>query len=151
MAHRLILLLVALQQQRTTALEHRLACLIEIRTSHLLASAYGNTISTLHALAAKGIKTHMDGMRQHGGARSAIPSVMVDQESAYVTVEISRYSGEYAIYISDEYGVPLSNTNGIVEGRTYSILETEDLPIGNYTIMIVLGNLVYKGKFHITH
>lgn len=34
----------------------------------------------------------MDGMRQHGGARSAIPSVMVDQESAYVTVEISRYS-----------------------------------------------------------
>lgn len=82
---------------------------------------------------AKGIKTHMDGMRQHGGARSAIPSVMVDQESAYVTVEISRYSGEYAIYISDEYGVPLSNTNGIVEGRTYSILETEDLPIGNYT------------------
>ena len=53
---------------------------------------------------AKGIKTHMDGMRQHGGARSAIPSVMVDQESAYVTVEISRYSGEYAIYISDEYG-----------------------------------------------
>lgn len=36
---------------------------------------------------AKGIKTHMDGMRQHGGARSAIPSVMVDQESAYVMVD----------------------------------------------------------------
>lgn len=60
----------------------------------------------------------MDGMRQHGGARSAFPS---------------------------------SNTNGIVEGRAYSILETEDLPTGNYTIMIVLGNLVYTGKFHITH
>ena len=99
----------------------------------------------------KGIKTHMDGMRQHGGSRRSIPSVMVDQESSYVPVEISRYSGEYAIYISDEYGVPSSNTNGIVEGRTYSILETEDLPTGNYTIMIVLGNLIYKGKFHITH
>lgn len=49
-------------------------------------------LTTLPATA-KGIKTHMDGMRQHGGARSAIPSVMVDQESAYVTVEISRYSG----------------------------------------------------------
>lgn len=33
---------------------------------------------------AKGIKTHMDRMWQHGGARSAIPSVMIDQESAYV-------------------------------------------------------------------
>lgn len=32
---------------------------------------------------AKGIKTHMDRMWQHGGARSAIPSVMIDQESAY--------------------------------------------------------------------
>lgn len=66
---------------------------------------------------AKGIKTHMDGMRQHGGARSAIPSVMVDQESAYVTVEISRYSGEYAIYISDEYGVPSSNTDTYIHAN----------------------------------
>lgn len=77
---------------------------------------------------AKGIKTHMDGMRQHGGARSAIPSVMVDQESAYVTVEISRYSGEYAIYISDEYGVPLSNTNGIVEGAHIVFLKQKICP-----------------------
>lgn len=59
---------------------------------------------------AKGIKTHMDRMWQHGGARSAIPSVMIDQESAYVTVEISRYCGEYAIYLPEEYGVPVSNT-----------------------------------------
>ncbi len=50
---------------------------------------------------AKGIKTHMDGMRQHGGARSAIPSVMVDQESAMVDRNTTNlnfetsYNGHY--------------------------------------------------------
>ena len=52
MAHRLIFFLIAFQNQRTTAIAHVSACLIQIRTSHLLASAHGNTIVTLDATAA---------------------------------------------------------------------------------------------------
>ena len=52
MTHRLIFLLVAFQQQGATAIAHVLAILVQIRTSHLLASAHGNTIVALDATAA---------------------------------------------------------------------------------------------------
>ena len=52
MAHRLIFFLIAFQNQRTTAIAHVSACLIQIRTGNLLASAHGNTIVTLDATAA---------------------------------------------------------------------------------------------------
>ena len=52
MTHRLIFLLVAFQQQGATAIAHILAILVQIRTSHLLASAHGNTIVALDATAA---------------------------------------------------------------------------------------------------
>ena len=52
MAHRLIFLLVTFQQQGATTLSHILTRLVQIRTGNLLASAYGNTIGTLHTLAA---------------------------------------------------------------------------------------------------
>ena len=52
MAHRLIFLLIAFEQQGATAIAHVSACLIQIRTSHLLAPAYGNTIVALDATAA---------------------------------------------------------------------------------------------------
>ena len=51
MTHRLIFLLIAFQNQRTTAIAHVSACLIQIRTSHLLASAHGNTVVALDATA----------------------------------------------------------------------------------------------------
>lgn len=99
---------------------------------------------------AKDVKTYLNGTRQHGGARSVVPSVMVDQEPESVTVEISRYCGEFAIYIYDEFGNAVSNKYGVAEGNASDVLNTEALPAGNYTLTIVLGDLVYSGEFYIT-
>ena len=52
MTHRLIFLLITFKQQGATAIAHIPALLIQIRTSHLLAPAYGNTIVALDATAA---------------------------------------------------------------------------------------------------
>ena len=52
MAHRLIFLLIAFEQQGASAIAHVSACLIQIRTGNLLASAHSNTIVTLDATAA---------------------------------------------------------------------------------------------------
>lgn len=106
-------------------------------------------LMTIMSSSAKVIKTHFVKTRQQGGARSVMPLVIADQDAEEVTVEISRYCGEYTICIYDKYGMDVSCTNGVAEGNTSGIINIESLSVGTYTIEIVLGDTVYSGTFDI--
>lgn len=104
---------------------------------------------TIISSSAKVIKTHFVKTRQQGGARNVLPLVIADQEMDDVTVEVSRYCGTYAINIYNEQGMLVSCTDGVADGVASSVLDIVELPSGNYTLEIVLDNMVYTGEFYI--
>lgn len=85
---------------------------------------------------------------QHRRAR--VPSmvrVSADYEDGKITLDVTGYTGNVQIYVSDSQGNVVGYTiSPIVNGGAVT-LDIGNLKEGYYTLDVVLGNATYVGQF----
>lgn len=105
---------------------------------------------TLIPCAATGIDIRKEGTVQHGGARMpSATKVTADYDNGIVTLNVTGYTGNVQVYVSDSQGNVVGYTMSSVVNRGSVALDLGVLSEGSYYLSIALDNASYYGEFNI--
>lgn len=96
------------------------------------------------------IDVKQTGTYQHG--RPSMPLTIkpiVDLENDIITTTVAHYSGPVTITIYNEEGVTVDRAAAEALPDEPLVMDVSGLPAGEYTIEIVLSNIVFQGTFSI--
>ena len=78
-----------------------------------------------------------------------ITQVTADYDDGVVTVDVSRYTGTVQLYVYDANNTIVNYAIATISGSGTVTMSVDNIPEGDYTLYIVLGNATYNGKFTI--
>ncbi len=85
----------------------------------------------------------------HLGTRTEEPIVVASIYENKLVVNIGRFVGEANIGIIDETGCIVMNETFAVDDEGKGLFDLSGLPVGSYSIEIVLDNTIYYGVIDI--
>lgn len=99
---------------------------------------------------ATGINVKREATTSKGGMRMPfITQVTADYDDGVVTVDVSRYTGTVQLYVYDANNTIVNYAIATISGSGTVTMSVDNIPEGDYTLYIVLGNATYNGKFTI--
>ena len=99
---------------------------------------------------ATGINVKREATTSKGGMRMPfITQVTADYDDGVVTVDVSRYTGTVQLYVYDANNTIVNYAIATISGSGNVTISVDNIPEGDYTLYIVLGNATYNGKFTI--
>lgn len=105
---------------------------------------------TLIPCAATGIDIRKEGTVQHGGARMpSATKVAADYDNGIVTLNVTGYTGNAQVSVSDREGNIVGYTFGFISNKGTVNLNIGTVSHGCYNLDIVLNSVSYCGMFFI--
>lgn len=99
---------------------------------------------------ATGINVKRGATTSKGGMRMPfITQVTADYDDGVVTVDVSRYTGTVQLYVYEANNTIVNYAIATISGSGTVTMSVDNIPEGDYTLYIVLGNATYNGKFTI--
>lgn len=86
-------------------------------------------------------------LKQHGGTRTSLPTLVADLNDHEIELSIIRYVGTAHIYVYDADNTSVLFDMLQVSGNASKNINLMELPKGNYVIKIILDDESYVGTF----
>ena len=99
---------------------------------------------------ATGINVKREATTSKGGMRMpSATQIAADYDDGVITVDVSRYTGTVQLYVYDANNTIVNYAIATISGSGTVTMSVDNIPEGDYTLYIVLGNATYNGKFTI--
>ena len=103
---------------------------------------------TLIPCTVTGIDIRKEGTTHHGGARMpSMTKVTADYDNGIITLNVTGYTGNIQVYVSDSQGNIVGYTLATASGNGTITLSINPIIGRIYFLNIVLDNATYYGQF----